>query len=312
MGQSDQPVPSARPPHEPTSTVELPAPPPAPTLPTGPPPFPPRRSGRKFLTIGAAFLLLAGAIAGVVLAAGGTKSSPGPASSPTPGAPVGLTATAAVAPFAVTLSWSPPAGEPTILGYKVFRDQLQIAAVPAGSTTYTDQNVFPGELFTYAVVTRGNGVLESQRTSVQVEVPIPPVSAARVSGTFNVKAKTVSQQGFQDDLGSFTVGWNFAPKCDEGACSVVWKDVTEKTLKATLKRKGARYSGSDSGKFLGRCGSVLTNGTVTIFFRVTKAKAIGNEWRASKLVGTITNSIPSQLGCVSADVTLSITATVLS
>ena len=215
-------------------------------------------------------------------------------------------------PFGVTLSWSAPSGDAKILGYKIFRDDLEIAAVPSQTTTYVDHNVFPGKIFMYEVVTRGDGVLESERASTQVEVPVPPLSAARVTGNFNVKARTTSQHGFTNSLGNFTMGWNFSPKCDQGACSVVWRDLTEKTLKATLKRKAASYSGSDGGKFLGKCGSVLTDGTVTVTFHVTRAKAIGSDWRASKLVGTVTNTIPSQLGCVSAGVTLSITATLLA
>jgi hypothetical protein len=57
---------------------------------------------------------------------------------------------------------------------------------------------------------------------------------------------------------------------------------------------------------------VLTNGTVTIAFHVAKASDVGNEWRATKLVGRITTSIESQLGCVSAGATLRITATLVS
>lgn len=314
MGQTDQPDPSQMPPAEPASTAQLPAPPPPPPDTTGQPPAPPRRPAKKILAIIAAVLLLAGAIVGIALAAGGGNEAgaPEPASSPTVAPPFGLTATAEVVPFGVTLSWSAPSGDAEILGYKIFRDDLVIAAVPSQTTTYVDHNVFPGKVFTYEVVARGNGVLESERVSTQVEVPVPSMSAARVTGSFNVKAKTTSQHGFTNDLGSFTMGWDFAPKCDQGACSVVWRDLTEKTLTATLKRKGASYSGSDSGKFLGRCGSVLTDGTVTVTFHVTRAKAIGSDWRASKLVGTVTNTIPAQLGCVSAGATLSITATLLA
>jgi len=298
-------------PTEPVITVEPPFPPaPVPEV-GGGPPSPPRRSGKKLLAIAVAVLLLAGAIVGGALAArgGGKKAAPSGSPSPTIGAPIGLAATVTVAPFAVTLSWTAPTGDTRILGYKIFRDDLEIAAVPGDTTTYTDPNIFPGKVFTYHVVTRGDGTVESERVSTQANVPTPPLSAARVAGVFNVKAHTMSQSGYIDPLGNFTVGWRFAPKCEQGACWVVWSDLTEKTLKTTLKRKGANYSGSDTGKFIGHCGKVLGNTTVTIAFHVAKARARDGEWVATKLVGTLTEHHASQLGCTSGGATFNVTAT---
>ena len=311
MERSDRASPIPSPPHDPASTDQLPSPPPQRPDAASQPPSYPRRSGKKLVAIGAAVLLVAGAIAGIVLAGGGggPKSAPTRAHPPTPAAPVGLTATAAVAPFAVTLSWSEPSGSVKILGYKIFRDQLEIAAVPVGTTTYTDGNVFPGKTFTYGVVTRGDGVLESERVSAQVDVPVPAMTTARVSGTFNVKFRTVSQSGYVGSLGRFTAGWEFNPKCDHGACSVIWKDVSEKSLKTTLRRKGGNYSGSDAGKFLGHCGHVMGTTTVTLAFHITKARATDGEWLATKLVGTVTEHHPSQLGCTSGGATFNVSAT---
>src|SRR5205807_8341888 len=78
----------------------------------------------------------------------------------------------------------------------------------------------------------------------------------------NVKFRTVSQSGYVGSRRRFTAGWGFHPKCDHGACSVVWKDVREKSLKTTLRRKSGNYSSSDTGKFLGHCGHVM--GTTTV------------------------------------------------
>ena len=258
-------------------------------------------------------LVLAIGAFGVALMAGGRGggTSPVPARAGTLGAPVALRATATLAPFEVTLSWSSPASPTAVVGYKVFRDNLQIAAVPLGTTTYTDRNVFPGRLFTYQVVSSGEGLAQSERATTQIALPVPPIGAAQVAGDFNVEAVTVSQHGFRGSLSKLTMGWNLTPACGTSACAVVWRDLTESTLATTLDRRGATYSGSDRGKFLGRCGSVVTEGTVTISFRVTKADEVGNEWRATKLVGTIGTAIPSQLGCVSAGATLSFTATLV-
>jgi hypothetical protein len=260
-----------------------------------------------------AVLLVAGAILGVALAAGSGEKTKAAArslmASPSIESPIGLTATAAVAPFAVTLSWSAPGADAAILGYGIFRDDLEIAAVSADTKTYIDHNVFPGKSFTYEVITRGYGALESERASTQVKVPSPSLSVARVSGTFNAKLHTVSQSGYVGSLGNFTAGWSFAPKCDQGSCSVVWGDLGEKTLNAMLARRGLNYSGSDTGKFLGQCGLVMGDATVTVAFHVAKARARDGEWVATKLVGTLTEHHASQLGCTSGGATFNVTAT---
>jgi hypothetical protein len=260
-----------------------------------------------------AVLLVAGAILSVALAAGGGEkpkaAAPSPMASPTIDSPIGLTATAAVAPFAVTLSWSAPGADAEILGYEIFRDELEIAAVSADAKTYIDHNVFPGKTFTYEVVTRSHGTLESERVSTQVKVPTPVLSIARVSGTFNAKLNTLSQSGYIAPLGNFTVGWRFVPKCEQGACSVVWSDLRERTLKTTLRRKGGNYSGSDTGKFIGHCGKALGDTTVTVAFHVAKARARDGEWVATRLVGTLTEHHASQLGCTSGGASFNVTAT---
>src|SRR5947209_1518935 len=117
MDQLDQPNPSSMPPPEPFYTAEFPVPPPPPPDTTVPPPSPPRRSARTFVAIVAAVVLVAGAIVGIAIAAGGGSKdagAPQPASSPTIAPPVGLTGTAEVVPFGVTLSWSAPSGDAKI------------------------------------------------------------------------------------------------------------------------------------------------------------------------------------------------------
>ena len=49
----------------------------------------------------------------------------------------------------------------------------------------------------------------------------------------------------------------------------------------------------------------------TFSIRVVKAKAIDGDWRASKLVGTITQYDAPQLGCVTGRATISITLTLI-
>jgi hypothetical protein len=136
--------------------------------------------------------------------------------------------------------------------------------------------------------------------------------AARLSGDFNVKLKPTSQYGFSTKYGRTTLGWNFDPKCAEGACPVVWRDLFFKGFKTTLARKGAAYGGSDGGKFDVTCSGAKASTTMALKFKVTKARAVDGEWRAVKLVGTLTQREVAQLGCVSSGVDWTFTASLVT
>lgn len=309
-------------------------PPPAPTgAPWGLPPTEPmggsvpptaKPSRKRSLLIAGAGVVILGLIVGVAMAGGGgtktaataspsasVSASPSPSPTPTVAPPVGFTAEGQVFPFGVVLSWSAPVGE-SVQGYRIFRADIQIAAVPTGTTTYLDSNVQPGKTYTYAILTRGEGLFQSDMISDDVKVPVPPISTARLDGTFNVKLKTTSQSGYVGSVGTITLGWNFKPKCKQGACNVTMKDFSIKDLKTTLTRKGAAYTGTDSAKFISSCGGVQVTSTITIDLRVVKAKIIDGEWRASKLEGTVVESHPSTLGCVSGGAHFSVNAPFVS
>jgi hypothetical protein len=172
-----------------------------------------------------------------------------------------------------------------------------------------DSNVAPGETYTYAILTRGEGIEQSDKVSTDVNVPVPSRASARLDGTFSVKFKTTSQTGYVGSLGTFTLGWKFSPKCDSGSCNVTMKDVSIKDLKTTLTRKGASYSGADSAKFIGSCGGVADSSDLIIDFKVVKARIISGEWRATKVTGTVVESHPSVRGCTSGGAHFTITGT---
>jgi hypothetical protein len=310
-------------------TSEIPPPPPMPseapwglsTEPVGQgagPPPPPRRSRARLFLVGGAILVILGIVIGVVVASGGggekplaelsPTGTPPPSASPTVAPPVGFTATGRSVPFGVVMTWSAPAGE-AVQGYRIYREGVQIATVPSETTTYTDSNVKPGKSYTYEIVTRGDGLVQSARVSSVVDVPIPPLSSARLQGTFNAKMKTTSQSGYSGNLGSFTLGWNFKPKCSEGSCDVTWKDLVYKEFKTTLHRKGVNYSGSDSGTFFGTCSGAKGISSLSLTVHVVKAKVIDGEWRATKLEGTMVESHASAFGCVSGGAHFTVTAT---
>jgi hypothetical protein len=297
-----------------------PSPPPPSEVEAAPPgssplaPAPQKRSGARAIAIVVvAVVLVAGIIAVAVASGGGGKTTstakPKPAASPRAGPPLGLAGTAATGSIGVTLTWSAPAGKAEILGYLVYRQGTQIASVPADTTTYTDTNVIPGEAYAYGVVTRGTGILRSDRASATVEVPVPALSTARLDGVFDVSLKTVSQSGYVRKLGKLNLGWSFRPNCHTGPCGVHWADVTSGSLRAILARRGKNYSGTDDGQFIGRCGSARLPSTLSIKIRVTKAEVVVGEWRAVRFVGTLKESHPSRLGCVSGGATFLIRGT---
>jgi Fibronectin type III domain len=264
--------------------------------------------------IAALLLVLAGVAVGVVIALGasgkGVKaaSTPKPAPSPSLVPPTGLSANADS--FSVTLTWTQPSGGSPIQTYDIYRNDTLVDEVDAGTTTYTDQSVSPGRRYRYELRAAANE-LQTSFVSVSVKTPKPPLTQARLAGDFNVRFKFASQSGFSKTTG-FTAGWSFKPKCSDGPCDVKWSDLGEKTLRATLDRKGAKYSGQDDGLFFATCGSHRVTSHLVITFTVTKAKGMDGEWRATAIKGTVDHSAASQLGCVSSSATLSITGNLLS
>lgn len=164
----------------PVSTAEVPPVPAAevPPVPTGEGPPPRRRTSRKrlFAAIGAAVAVaLIVSVAAVALSGGGApaaKKSSGETTNTTPPAPplpllapAGLSAEGA--PFSVTLTWTLPSGGAEVIGYKVYRDGVLVGTVSSPSTTFEDTDVLPGGSYSYGVLSRGAGVDESDRASVQ-------------------------------------------------------------------------------------------------------------------------------------------------
>jgi hypothetical protein len=256
----------------------------------------------------------------VVRSRGGSAAPPtSPATSPptTPGPSPSLVPvtdlSAEASFFSISLHWVQPPGATPVETYEVFRDGVELAFVLAPTTTYTDGTVVPGTSYSYEVEPRSSGgSVAAGRTAVSVETPVPSLASARVQGDFSVKVRVISQTGFQTFTNSYTLGWHFEPDCETGACRVTWTDLAQDSLRATLKRKGAAYSGSDSGRLNVKCGDAEVRSTLELSFEVIKAKGIDGEWRASRLKGTLMQSETAQLGCVASEAELSITATLVS
>jgi hypothetical protein len=257
-------------------------------------------------------LAVAAVVVGVVVAArGDAKSRSAPAPAPVVLPPESFEADPAG--VAVTLTWSPATGGVEVDHYDIYRNANLLVTLSDAGSTYVDDEVRPGKEYTYEIEARGTvGAKEmtSERVSIVVTPPIPPLKRARVEGDFNVAVKTLSKSGYSTyEIRPY--GWHFKAKCRTGTCDVVWADLHEKSMRAVLKQHGARYSGTYTGFFFSVCGGTRTTSSVKFDLKVAKAKAIDGQWQATKLVGRLNQSESAQLGCVSSRATQAVTATLV-
>lgn len=256
-------------------------------------------------------LLVVAALAAGCMGGGGeeaatTASAPQATSTveepPAPEPPSGFSAEAA--PFAVELTWEPPAEE--VERYELFRDGARLAIQPGSASTYTDEDVIPGQPYDYQIAS-ATGEVVTTRVKMSTETPVPALRAARVEGTFNVTNKVASKSGY----GTYTptgFGWVLRPRCAEGPCDVRWRDLHVKRLRTVLKRSGPRYRGDFSGQFIIECAGSPVTSAVELDLRVDKARVIDGEWRATLLVGTLDHSEAAQLGCGYSEAQLTVRA----
>lgn len=206
----------------------------------------------------------------------------------------------------VRLRWRPPAEGPSVEGYGVYRNGSLLQGLAGDETAFTDDEVKPGKTYRYEVQARAEGGV-SESASAKVKVPVPPLRAARVVGDFAVTAKLISKSGYTS-YSHPTFGWHFTPRCGARACDVDWRDIGRDRIHAKLERTGAGYEGHYSGPFLAECSGTPTTSSVTLSLRIDKARPLAGEWRATRLVGTLSNSESAQLGCVSSSASLKVTA----
>jgi hypothetical protein len=262
--------------------------------------------------VAAVVLALAAGIGAFALSGSDLEAAPSPSVSPsasvepspepTVSTPTGLVAD--VSAFQVTLTW---VAVPDATGYAIARDGITIGS--ATTVGFVDDTALPEQRYEYGVVAeRDDATSDPAVLEVQTDRGSPGL--ARLEGLFNVKLKERSHYGLTLGKGGqrYTAAWRFVPRCERGACGARWTDRSTRGLAADLKRGGARYRGSVFGRFGGTCGGTRTTATVTVDLRVVDARAVDDEWRAARLVGTLSSRSASQLGCVSAGVVYGFTA----
>jgi len=232
--------------------------------------------------------------------------------------PVGLRA-GTVTTSSVTFVWARPATTPD--SYAILRDGTAIGTALGNDTSYEDTGLVPATAYHYTVMGVSGGVRSAPSSVLVVRTLTPPVSAARLQGSWRATSKVVSTGG-----GTLTVGttetdtWQFTPKCTVGPCAVVVSgEYGNHPFTVTLARSGAVYTGSTRAHIT-HCGDSpnmkdVTN-TVTLAITVktgaTDTNAANQAWAATSWDGTMRIDSPytpaGAVFCPAQSVTSSLTS----
>jgi hypothetical protein len=201
--------------------------------------------------------------------------------------PAGLVAGPATA-NSITVSWSRPRTGPLPDKYLILGSGAVISSVAGTVTSYRDVGLTPGASYLYHLVAVRDGIRSPQSALFTAHTRTPPVSQARMQGSWQVYAKNIGHAPGGEN-GNMT--WQLSPACATGACDVMLHVQDGKfSFAMKLTRAGAVYQGhADAGR--GRCGpagsSIPDPTTVKIKIRLTGALGETQEWAATSLTGTM-------------------------
>ncbi len=192
----------------------------------------------------------------------------------------------------VSLSWSPA---PDADRFVISRDGEELRTTQDAS--FVDRDVVPEERYTYAVVALA-GERSSRPSMISIRTEPLPVGDSRLQGRwllrFTVRSSTIG-------AGSWRALMVLEPTCDVGPCDAAWsfKGVGNTGV---LAGEDASYHGVGTGSLFTRdChGGTIGSTTVTLDLRILTAHAFDDGWRATKIEGTLRESVPSVSNCLSA------------
>lgn len=137
----------------------------------------------------------------------------------------------------------------------------------------------------------------SAATTIAVKTTSAPLALARVQGLYDVTLVTESSFGYSTFPDRQNSAWRFVPVCEAGACDVDWRDLYAPDVVTRLDRAAGTYSGSAEGRYTSECRGHQIVSALTFRLRVTRAKVVGDTWRATALEGHVTQREAEQLGC---------------
>jgi hypothetical protein len=242
----------------------------------------PRRRRRWPVVTLVAVIVVAGLTAGLVVWA--------PWTPPPVLRPAGLAAGPATA-NSITFHWARPATGPLPDKYLILSDGRVAGSVAGTTTSYRRAGLTPASSYRYHVVAVRGGKRSPQSAALTVKTSTPPVSQARLQGSWNVYIKYT--RGARSSRNG-TVPWVLTPTCAVGACNVMLHAEQGKySFTMKLTRAGAGYQGRAVVNFY-RCGpagsSIPDPTTLKIRVRATDAAGEGQAWVATSLAGTMTGA----------------------
>lgn len=217
-----------------------------------------------------------------------------------PSAPTGLKVTARTT-STITLQWAYP-DRAAVDQFRVLRDDAEVATVPGTARTFADKGLSPGRSYSYQLVALLAGTSSEESGALKATTATPPVSDARLTGTYDVDGKITKSSstltlGGDPALGQTIAGWwRITPKCDTGACDAVLKgSLGGHAFTINLDRDGAEYTGSTTAQIsycTGPNGKIEVTDTLTFTGTVTKAGLVDDVWVATAWKGTLAMKAP--------------------
>ena len=203
--------------------------------------------------------------------------------------------------FVVKLSWRPGVGEGAVVDrYDIQRSGYVLAHLAADQTSWVDDSVAPGQVYSYLVIAVGDDGSRSSEP-IDVETRSAPPGKAPLLGTFTVKVDATSNNGFTS-LGSehYRTGWRFVPACAQPPCNTRMRDVNKQGFVIELRRSEGRYTGSAVVPSSVRCGSSMLSSTYSVTIHVMKATVVRDRWLVTAFTGTMRQEAMPQSGCMAA------------
>ena len=286
------------------SIPQMPSPPPAPS--SGGPKKRARIPWYAIVIVVVGVALIAGTVYEVTRPGTGGPAATATAVSPSVSTVAGAAALKAKpGAFQVRLFWKHADGDAPET-FRIFRNGDMVGQVGGSDRSYLDTSAAPETRYTYTVDGIAQDGSLSPKAVVHTKTTGAPLGMARLQGVFNIKLHITSSSGVSGMNDNTTAGWRFTPDCSGGPCATAFRDIHWAQMQADLKQDGASYSGDFTVSGALTCQGTNTTSSMHLSVHVTDARTLKDEWRATKIEGTMTLSDAAQFGCSTASITYSV------
>ncbi len=207
--------------------------------------------------------------------------------------PAGLAAGPSTA-TSVTFHWSRPRTGPLPDKYLILSQGGAVAGSVSGTaTSYRLSGLDPATPYLYRVVAVRDGKRSPQSALLTVHTLTPPISQARLQGSWSVYVKNIGPApGGRNGY----LTWQFSPACAAGPCDVTLHGKPRSfAISMKLTRAGGVYQGRAVANLspCGPRGSAIPDPvTLKIRIHVTRASGESRVWAATAWAGTMVGTSP--------------------